>query len=409
MFFHRTPPRRTGAQSARAIASRLTSVGATIVFLLLVACGDSSGPGGGGGGAKLSGTVRAVIGAGIVEGAIISVGARQATSDASGHFELTDLPVGSATVQVQRAGYLPAQATFKINAGANTHDFVLTEQEIYSLGPIAVFIPAGVGPMRGAIIALGGPNTSGFVSGGVIAPPNNPVLEQSLQALGASLRALAQSGRVALLGSATIAMGDDAASDAALFAALHDVAALSGHDEIEATPVLMFGLSAGAREAAGLASRYPQRAIGLLVRVPVSVRSLTAPAALAVPTFVMQAELDVVVNNSAVQAVFSGNRSRGGLWSLAVEPGVGHSVATSLGNAVTIGWIAAALNLRLPPASSDPLIALAETSGWLGDQSTLEIAPWATFSGDPTAASWLLSPSVASSWKALGTPAGGTN
>jgi Carboxypeptidase regulatory-like domain len=401
MFLHRIP-RRTPVHR---VAGWLRAASAALVVLVLVACGDSSGPGGGGGAsATLEGTVRTPGAAGIVEGAIISVGAREATSDASGHFELAGLPVGAATVQARRAGYLPAQATVTINAGANTHDFTLTEQEIYTSGSASVYVPAGVGPLRGAIVTLGGPNTSGFVTGGVIVGPSSPDLEQSLQALGANLRALAQTAHVALLGSATIAMADNASSDEAIFDALQNVAAQSGHDEIATTPVLMVGLSAGAHEAAGLASRNPLRTIGLLARVPVSVTRLTEPAALAVPAFVMQAEID---HNLEAKEAFSENRSRGGLWSLAVEPAVEHGQATSLANSVMTGWITAALGLRLPASSSAPLVSLAEASGWLGDQSTLEIAPWATFPGNPRTASWLLSPSVAASWKVLGTPVGG--
>jgi hypothetical protein len=44
-----------------------------------------------------------------------------------------------------------------------------------------------------------------------------------------------------------------------------------------------------------------------------------------------------------------------------------------------------------------------ETSGWLGDQTTLDIAAWADYSGDRTAASWLPSESAARSWKTVGT------
>lgn len=407
MFLHSIPPPRTLVRCARGMAGWLRPGCAALVVLVLVACGDSSGPGGGGGSGTLSGTVR-TVGGGIVEGAIISVGARQATSDASGRFELAGLPVGAATVEARRPGYVTAQATVTINAGANTTDFTLTEQEIYTFGAMAAYVPAGVGSLRGAIITLGGPNTSGFVTGGRIAPVGKDELEVSLQALGASLRSLARSARVALLGSSTTGMLNSDANDAVLFGALGTIATLSGRVEIEDAPILMFTLSGGAHEGAGLVSRHPDRAIGLHLRVPASALSLTAPSALAVPTYVMQAGLDVVVDNAAVRQAFLENRSRGGLWALAVEPEAAHDVATDRGNAATIGWITTALSLRLPAAPSNPLIALDQTSGWLGDQTTLEIASWTDFVGDRLAASWLLSQIVASAWKALGTPADGT-
>ena len=407
MSLQRTPPPRVRVNRARAIARRVTSGGATLLLLLLAACGDSSGPDGGGGDATLAGTVRAAGSLAALADATVSLGARQATSDANGRFELTEVPIGTATVRAERPGYLPAEAAVTITAGANSLDFTLAPQEIYVVGTNAVYVPAGVEPMRGAIVLLGGPWTSGFVTGEKIVPNDNPELEVSLQALGASLRALARSAHVALLGSSITGMANSATSDDALFLALSTAAGASGQAEIADARVLMVGLSGGAPEAAGLVSRHPERAIGLLERVPTSVTALTAPAALAVPTFVMQAEADAVVNNTEVQTTFSGNRSRGGLWALAVEPEIGHSVATSRGNAAIISWITTALTLRLPATSGDPLIALDEASGWLGNQTTLEIAPWADYAGDRTAASWLLSQSAAISWNLLGTPPGG--
>ncbi|HET6578544.1 MAG TPA: carboxypeptidase regulatory-like domain-containing protein [Gemmatimonadales bacterium] len=388
-----------------AIARRIAAGAATLALLLLAACGDSAGPDGGGGGATLSGTIRAAGSSEALADATVSIGARQASSDANGQFELTDVPTGAVTARAVRPGYLPAEDAITMSAGANSHDFTLTVREIYVSGTDAVYVPGDVGPMRGAIVVLGGPVTSGFVTGERLTPAgSSPELEQSLQALGASLRALAHSAHVALLGSRTTGLVNSATSDNALFAALTTAAQLSGHAEIADVPVLTFGLSAGGPEAAGLVSRNPDRAIGLLERVPVSVTSLTAPAALAVPTFVMQAELDNVVDNSAVRTTFLQNRLRGGLWALAVEPGVGHHEASSRGNGAAINWIAGALQLRLPTTAGEPLIALDQPSGWLGNQTTLEIAPWADYSGGRTTASWLLSESQASSWKSLGTP-----
>jgi hypothetical protein len=395
---------RMWVNRARAIARRVTSGAATLVLLLLAACGDSSGPEGGGGGATLSGTVRAAVSSAALADATVSIGARQATSDASGRFELTEVPIGTVTVRAERPGYMPVETAVTLTAGANSHDFTLSPQETYVVLSNAVYVPAGVGPMRGAIVVLGGPVASGFVTGERLTGPESPPdLEASEQALGASLRTLARSLHVALLGSNITGMENSATSDDALFAALSAVAQMSGQAEIADAPVLMFGISGGGPEAAGLVSRHPERAIGLLVRIPSDVTALTAPAALAVPTFVMQAEIDDLVDNPAVRTKFSDNRSRGGLWALAVEPGAMHFQASSLGNQVATSWISNVLGLRLPVTSGNPLIALDEASGWLGNQTTLEIAPWADYPGDRRAASWLLSELAATFWKSLGT------
>jgi hypothetical protein len=339
----------------------------------------------------------------VLANAQITVGQRQATSDASGNFEVTGLSAGAVTVQAQRAGYLAETANVTLSAGTNTLDFALDVQEVYVSAPHAAYLPAGNGPLRAVIILLGGPLTDGFVTGTQIGPSGNPPLEQSLQALGQSLRSLAGSSRVALLGTSTLGLPNNSGSDNTLFTALTSFATLSDHPELVGAPVLLVGFSSGGAEASGLVSRNTGRAIGLLARVPTTLLSITDAAALAVPTFVMQAELDQVANNPAIQGIFLANRSRGGLWSLAVEPGVAHDEASAVANAAMINWITAVLGLRLGAAAGDPLNALTEPSGWLGNQSTLAIASWATYPDDPTVASWLLSQSVATTWQALGT------
>lgn len=374
-------------------------------LLLLAGCGDSAAPSGSEGGpASLSGTIREQGSTSALAGATVTLGSKQVTSDAEGHFELAALPVGAASVTAERPGYQSTVEAVTLTAGTNTHDFVLTPQEIYRLGNEAAFVPRGASPLRGAIIVLGGPVTYGFVTGdSITAGSNNPALEVSLQSLGAGLRGLATTARVALLGSRSVGLTDDGASDNVVLSALSTVATDAGHPELADSPLLLFGLSAGAREAAGLAARHPERAIGLLVRVPAGVTSLNSPATLAVPTFVMQAQQDAVVSNSTIQTVFAANRAQGGLWALAVEPGVGHSEASELGNAAALSWLRTVMELRLPSVGGSPLIALTEASGWLGNQTTLDIASWADYAGSKAAASWILSEAQAESWKALGT------
>ena len=368
-------------------------------LVALLACGDSAGPDEGDDG-TLAGTVRSAGTSAALEGATISVAGKEATSDANGRYELAGLAAGTVTVQVARPGYQDATASVTITAGTNTRDFTLTVREVYTSGNYAMYVPAGAGGLRAVIIALGGPTTSGFVTGDRIAPQDKPLLEESLQSVGAGLRALAASRRVALLG-ANVVLEDGSGSDVALFAAITAIAAQSGHPELADAPFLAFGISAGARESSGLVSRFPGRAIGLLGWHPAGVSMLADPAAMAVPTLLLQAEFDETVY-PAVPAAFTDNRSRGALWALVVEPGIDHDDATSAASATVMGWISDALGRRLPAGAGDPLVGLSQESGWLGDQSTLEIAAWADYPGERTEASWLPSRSMAEAWQALG-------
>ena len=369
-------------------------------LLTLLACGDSAGPDERGDG-TLVGTVRSAGNSAALEGATISVAGKEATSDANGRYELAGLAAGTVTVQVARPGYQDATASVTITAGTSTRDFTLAVREIYSSGNYAMYVPAGAGGLRAVIIALGGPTTSGFVTGDRIAPPDKPLLEESLQSVGASLRALAASRRVALLG-AKVVLEDGTGSDVALLGAITAFAAQSGHPELADAPFLAFGISAGAREGSGLVSRFPARAIGLLGWHPAGVSTLADPAAMAVPTLLLQAESDETVY-PVVPAAFADNRSRGALWALVVEPGIDHDDATSAASATIMAWISEALNLRLPAAAGDPLVGLAQEAGWLGNQSMFEIAAWAVYPGDRSAASWLSSQATAQAWQALGT------
>ncbi len=414
MSLHRTPRPSLWARQARPILRCTTTTSrAALGLVLLAACGGStpSGPPGGGGGggtvtATLSGTVRESESSGTLADATVTIGNRTANTDASGRFTLSDLPIGAATVKVERTGYQATEEALTFTAGANSHDFLLSPKEIYVLGSIAVYVPAGVGPLRGTIIALGGPYTDGLVTGGRIEPAQPAVdAEAKLQALGAALRVLARTKRMALLGSAS-ELTNVAGSDDILFSGLGTAAQMSGHTELTNAPVVLLGLSTGSPEASGLASRHTGRAAGLIVWLPPSVPDLTDPAALAIPAFVIQAEDDNFVYNPPIQATIWANRSRGGLWGLAVEPGVGHA-PTLTGNGAVTSWIGNVIDLRLPATAGAPLVALDQTSGWLGNRTTFEIAAWADYQGDRTIANWLLSNVQANSWKNLmGAPVG---
>jgi hypothetical protein len=71
---------------------------------------------------------------------------------------------------------------------------------------------------------------------------------------------------------------------------------------------------------------------------------------------------------------------------------------------VMMSWLATTLGLRLPASPGGALRSEAESSGWLGDQTTYEIAPFASFGGDPAVASGLPTAATAAEWQGLVTP-----
>ena len=176
---------------------------------------------------------------------------------------------------------------------------------------------------------------------------------------------------------------------------------MSGHPELPFAHMLMYGLSGGAPQASGFTARNPERVAGLFLKVPVSVSSVTSGEALGVPTYVVQAELDAFVNNAAVTTAFEGNRAAGALWALAKEAGVAHHSLSAVQREVTVNWMSTILDRRLRGARGQTLVRIAPASGWLGNASTGEASPWATYSGNRALASWLPTGSTAHEWEAL--------
>jgi hypothetical protein len=268
--------------------------------------------------------------------------------------------------------------------------------EVFEFGDFALYVPAGVAAPRGLLLALGGPDTRGFVTGKPLGAPF-PAVEASLQVLGQELRTLASTSGLAILGRQG-AMKNEAASDQLLFDAIQTGAVTSGQPELPTVPVLVYGISGGAPQASGFTARNPQRVAGLFLKVPAGVSSLSGDA-LRVPTYIVQAELDAFVNNVEITAAFAGNRGAGALWGRAMERGVPHHSLSALQRQVTINWMSTILSRRLPVRPSDPLRGIDETSGWLGDLATGETKRWAAYKGDRAAASWLPSNQTAKEWE----------
>ena len=276
--------------------------------------------------------------------------------------------------------------------------------DTFELGDFALYVPASVPLVRGVILALGGPDTRGFATGKQIGAPL-PDVEASLQLLGQGFRTLALTHGLAIVGTSRAAMTNSPASDTLLFSTVERLAVTSGRPEIGFPYFLLYGMAAGAPQASGFAARNPAWVAGLFLKVPLGVSSVRGRA-LEVPTYMVLAELDAFVNNAAVTTAFEGNRGAGGLWALAMEPGVPHHSLSPVQRQVTLNWMSTILEHRLPYEPGwDPLHGFLETSGWLGNRTTGRAAPWATYAGDRALASWLPSVSTATEWETLVAPA----
>ncbi len=310
---------------------------------------------------------------------------------ADGNFDRDDL-TGSAKLRC-------ANIDFDHQDASDTDDNA-PRVEVFEFGDFALYVPARVSTARALLLALGGPDTRGFITERPFGAPI-PAAETSLKVLGQELRTLASACGLAILGKSRTVLTNGPAGDQVLFDAVQTAAALSGHAELPTAPVLMYGLSAGAPLASGFTARNPERVAGLFLKVPVGVSSLTSGDALGVPTYMVQAELDAFVNNAAVTATFESNRGAGALWARALELGVVHHSLSPLQREVTINWMSTILSLRLPARRSHRLREIRETEGWLGNSLTGEAVRWGAYRGDRALASWLPSHSTAKEWEKL--------
>lgn len=251
-----------------------------------------------------------------------------------------------------------------------TGEVVAAHVELFEFEGFAFYVPDRVSAARGILLILGGPDTRAFVSGGPFGAPN-PELEASLQILGQELRTLADDQGLAILGTSAPGEGlsgmpNSPESDEFILKAIREAAKRSGHPELANAPLFLFGISGGGPEASGFTVRNPGRVAGLFLKVA-QVGSLNSAEVLHVPTYVVLAEHEKLMDNALQVAKFRANRQAGALWALAVEPGVPHHSLTPGQRAITINWMRTILQLRLGSSAGAPLTQVAESSGWLGE------------------------------------------
>ncbi len=338
-----------------------------------------------------------------IAGAKITIGNLQTVTGADGRFQLDNVPGGPTTIRGAAPGFGPYEASITVAAGVATHDMVLAPQDVFefSNGNYSLYVPTSVTTVRGIVFAIGGPDTRPFANAARsfgLPPGLPPDLEPSLMMMGASYRALAAAEGLAILGVPSQPNLSNLVD--ALAEVLAEASEALHRPELTSAPLLLHGVSGGTPQAMLLAAQLPSRVAGVFLRVPVaSAMAQISPASGSVPTFVVIAELDILVDNNVTTAVFSSVRGGGGLWALAVERGAAHHALSAAARALILDWMLTILDLRLPVIPGGPVRPVDETSGWLGNLSTRTIASWANYVGDRRAAAWLPTQAFAERWR----------
>lgn len=387
------------------VTPRHRRVTALALVVVLAACGGGGGGDGTGGGgitppaptATVTGVVRLADGVAPLAGAAVRAGNASATSDATGRYTLAGVPVGGGVeLTATLAGYDDYRATIAVAAGGATHDVALRRRTVYSAAEGSVYVPADAARLRGALVYVFGGTARGIADGVTTVP--DPRFEPAIRAMRLALVRFADDNALALVGME----GGATTTAAAVQALLRTVATAAGRPELEQAPLLVYGGSAGAPAAFEVVQALPTRVAGFFLSIANTPTTAPSNAALATPGFILLAERDEAALNTGTTAFWAAARAGGASWGLAVERNQVHTGLSSRALAYYMTWLGAVHAGRLPAGNAGgALLAMPEASGWLGDRTTFAVAPFATYPGTRTTATWLPTQGVAEAWQAF--------
>jgi hypothetical protein len=196
----------------------------------------------------------------------------------------------------------------------------------------------------------------------------------------------------------------------ALIDTLEQFATKLNRSELAHAPLLLEGFSNGGYFSLTFAKFKPERVIAFSLNKSGFAKVQMDPALAAVPGVLFWGEeeltkgLPTVIHSIVVQG-----RREHALWAELKEWGRGHEEGTV--ERMVVPFFAEMVALRYPAGKTPlrgevPLVALDETSGWLADHSEASIqtalpviAPFASYTGDKAAASWLPNENLATLWR----------
>jgi len=205
--------------------------------------------------------------------------------------------------------------------------------------------------------------------------------------------------------------------------ALPAMATETKHPEIETAPIVTTGISAGGLAATQTALRYSDRILAVIPihgamlaqgndgfnanrggDTPGDIQTLDVEKLLKVPMALTFDDGDGFVSPVTSEGFVRYGRSKGAPWLFLLSKGGNHTDSTEDFSKALLPWLGAVIEARLPASASGQDAAtrfteLAESSGWLGDLRTKEIATFADFKGDKAKANWFPNEDAAKAWK----------
>jgi pimeloyl-ACP methyl ester carboxylesterase len=189
----------------------------------------------------------------------------------------------------------------------------------------------------------------------------------------------------------------------ALLTLLDRFAQESGHQELKSAPLLFWGHSAAGNFGPTFAALHPGRTIAFVSYhshrrgLPHDMKVVTR-----IPALLFAGRNDDTVDEEEVEDLWRSGRSRNAPWTFVLRSDAPHRSVEALkkANDLAIPWITAVVRQRVTPGGTG-LRPVSDSTAWIGDHKTLEIASHGSSPGSRTDASWLPDETSARAWRAI--------
>lgn len=188
----------------------------------------------------------------------------------------------------------------------------------------------------------------------------------------------------------------------ALLLALEAIANKNNIASIAALPFLFRGYSAGGMFGYNFSAYKPDRVIAFS-NIRGWYLNPTSTVNNGIPGLFLIAELDTeqVVDNInpvvRMKEIVQAKRKQGALWSYAIEAHMDHGDDISKSDELTRLFFSTAMKYRLTNGSNN-LVSVPESSGWLGDNTSVLVYSYGNYPTDKSDASWLIDEPFAKKW-----------
>jgi len=282
------------------------------------------------------------------------------------------------------------------SAAGATFDHTVPPGANFDKAEFRLWVPSGSGPLQAALVLVPGSNGDG-----------RPMADEPFW------QEFAARHRLAILACRFTDKPHDQSfieeyvnvshgSGQALLDALTALGKSSGHAELGAAPLLLWGMSAGGQFNYEFVVWKPERVIAFVVnKGGIYYTALAPKAARDVPGLLFIGEKDLDSRINMISGLAALNRRGGALWALTEEPGVGHAVARSRDLGAML--FADVLPLRLGGGVS--LKAIDPKSGFIADVKAHTFQRAADAPAQTERTAWLPTLAMAKAWQAVVTNA----